>query len=200
MLKVGITGGIGSGKSVVASIFKSFNVPVLDADARAKRLMVEDENLRQSIISIFGKSAYENGELNRALISKRVFNDPYALKQLNAAVHPVVIDYGIKWMEAHHYLPYVIKEAALFFESGSAGEMDYIIGVASPYKLRLKRAMKRDGVDEHKTKSRMANQIDEKIKMMLCDYIVHNDDVHALLPQVLELDRLFSSGTLPAKA
>ena len=197
MLKVGITGGIGSGKSVVASIFKSFDVPVLDADAQAKRLMVEDESLRESVLEIFGKDAYANGELNRALISKRVFNDPDSLRQLNSAVHPVVIAYGIKWMEAHQYLPYVIKEAALFFESGSAGEMDYIIGVAAPYKLRLKRAMQRDGGNENKTRARMANQIDEAIKMKLCDYVINNDGEHALLPQVLELDRLFSSGSLP---
>ncbi len=199
MLKIGITGGIGSGKSVVASIFRSLGVPVFDADTEAKRLMVENEALRAIITRIFGEAAYNGKNLNRELISKLAFNDPSSLQQLNAAVHPVVIAEGIAWMEKQYAQRYVVKEAALFFESGSAGEMDFMLGVSAPLKLRLRWAMKRDDADEAKVKARMARQIDEKIKMMLCDFLVYNDDTAALLPQVLELDRLFSSGKLHRK-
>ncbi len=190
MLKIGLTGGIGSGKSAVATIFKLLGIPVFDADMEAKRIMEQDAGLVQSIINTFGVESYLAGKLNRAYLSNLVFKDSYKLDQLNALVHPVTIAAANKWMK-QQTTPYVIKEAALMFESGSAGQLDYVIGVSAPIHLRIKRVMDRDGSTRDEVLARMNRQIDNKIKMMLCDFVITNDEQTLVIPQVLVLHEKF---------
>lgn len=186
MLKIGITGGIGSGKSMVAKVFEHLGIPVYNADTAAKSLMENDPYLRASITDLFGPEAYLNGPLNRSYISSLVFKDRSKLEALNALVHPATIQYGKEWM-SRQTTPYAIKEAALIFESGTQDELDYVIGVYAPQALRIHRVMQRDKVTREQVLQRMANQIDESVKMRLCDFVVVNDDQQLVLPQVLKL-------------
>jgi dephospho-CoA kinase len=188
MLKVGLTGGIGAGKSIVASIFRLLNVPVYDADTAAKNLMNQDEALKEKIIQNFGSSAYLNGSLNRPYISAQVFSNKEKLELLNSLVHPATIKDANKWFEKQQS-PYVIKEAALLFESGTAADYDYVIGVTAPEAMRIKRAMNRDNATREQIKERMKNQMEESIKMKLCDYIIHNDERVLILPQILQIHK-----------
>lgn len=190
MLRIGLTGGIGSGKSTVACIFKVLGIPVFDADANARQLMETDPGLQSGITSLFGGKAYEAGRLNRKWIADIVFNDPFQLEKLNALVHPVAIEAGEKWA-GKQKAAYVIKEAALFFEAGSTEGMDYIIGVYAPQHIRINRVMKRDAVSRDEVISRMKRQIQEEIKMRLCDFVILNDDQHLVIPQVLQLHAQF---------
>ena len=190
MLRIGLTGGIGSGKSTVAKIFEVLGIPIYYADAAARRLMNEDDTLKKNIIAHFGPDSYKDGSLNRAYISSRVFNNKENLEVLNAITHPATIRDANDWM-LKQQSPYVIKEAALIFESGSAEFLDHVIGVCAPLSLRLQRIMHRDGVSREDVLQRMSRQIDEKIKMKLCDSIVINDEQHLLIPQVLALHKKF---------
>lgn len=190
MLKIGLTGGIGSGKSTVAGIFKVLGIPVFDADANARKLMETDASLQSGIIALLGDKAYEDGRLNRKWIADIVFNDSFQLEKLNALVHPAAIRAGEQWA-GQQQTAYVIKEAALFFEAGSTEGMDYIIGVFAPQHIRVNRVMKRDGVSREEVTSRMKRQIQEEIKMRLCDYVILNDDQHLIIPQVLQLHEQF---------
>lgn len=190
MLKIGITGGIGSGKSTVSNIFKVLGIPVFDADSQAKELMEIDIDLQQSIRSLFGESAYISGKLNRKYIADIVFKDPYQLERLNALVHPAAIRAGENWA-VKQTTAYVIKEAALFFESGSAEGMDYIIGVYSPQHIRINRVMNRDGITREEVLDRMKRQIQEEVKMRLCDFVIVNDDQRLLIPQIMNLHNRF---------
>lgn len=188
MLRIGLTGGIGSGKTTVARIFEALGIPVFYADDEAKRLMNEDEQLKKSIIDSFGEESYSNGQLNRKYISEQVFNDPYKLELLNSVVHPATIRNASLWM-SNQRSPYVIKEAALIFEAGAGGDLDHIIGVTAPPALRIHRVMKRDNVGKDEVLRRMRSQIDETIKMKLCDFILDNDEQKLLTTQVLELHK-----------
>jgi dephospho-CoA kinase len=195
MLKVGLTGGIGSGKSTVAAIFSVLGVPVYYADDAAKQLMDEDENVKERIQRNFGEDAYKDGLLNRKYLSGIVFNNADKLTLLNSIVHPATIKDADKWIhkQTSHY---VIKEAALLFESGAHEKLDYIIGVQAPLNLRILRAMKRDNVSREEILSRMNKQIDEEIKLSLCDFIIINDEQQLVLPQVLQLhERLLQLST-----
>ncbi|MBM3444596.1 MAG: dephospho-CoA kinase [Bacteroidetes bacterium] len=186
MLKVGLTGGIGSGKSTVARIFTLLGIPVYQADAAAKRLMNTHPVIIQEIKSIFSTQAYTNDQLDTTYLSEQAFQHPEKLSRLNALVHPYTINDAKTWMQQQSS-PYAIKEAALIFESGSQGEFDCIIGVSAPQPLRVKRAMKRDNKQREDVLSRMEHQLDESIKMKLCDFIVINDEQHLIIPQVLDL-------------
>ena len=186
MLKVGLTGGIGSGKSLVAELFKLLGIPVLHADEIAKYLMEHDEGLKQGISHAFGQQVYENGRLNRPFLASLVFGDATKLETLNRLVHPATIAYSGKWA-AQQDTPYIIKEAAIFFESGSYKDMDKMIGVYAPYEVRLQRAMKRDKATEEEIRKRMDRQMNEEEKMSRCDYIIRNDESVSLIEQVLEL-------------
>ena len=186
MLRVGLTGGIGSGKSTVADIFSVLGIPVFKADLVTRQLMEEDEILRTSIKKEFGEDAYTNNTLNRKYLASIVFNDAFQLEKLNAITHPAVIDAAQKWMQ-QQTTAYVIKEAALMFESASAAGVDLIIGVYAPQHIRIKRVMDRDGVTRQDVLARIDKQIDEEIKMKLCDFVLVNDEQQLLIPQVLEL-------------
>ncbi|MBM3444915.1 MAG: dephospho-CoA kinase [Bacteroidetes bacterium] len=192
MLKVGLTGGMGSGKSTVAQIFEVMGVPVYYADAEAKKIMSSHPKLIQEIKKLFGQDAYTNGQLNRSLIAEKVFKQKDLLNQLNALVHPYTIAHAKEWMN-QQTAPYAIKEAALIFESGIQGEFDVIIGVSAPHALRVQRTMKRDGIGYDQVMDRLQHQIDEEIKLRLCDEIIINDEQKMLVPQVLALHEKFST-------
>ena len=189
MLKVGITGGIGSGKSVVCQVFHTIGIPVLKADDIARYLMEHNAALMAAISGLFGNDAYLNNKLNRDLISSVVYNNPEKLQQLNALVHPATVNYGKQWI-AEQTSPYIIKEAAIFFESGTYTDMDIMIGVFCPLPLRIERAMKRGNTTRDKVESIVAQQMNEDEKMKRCDHIITNDDMTAVLPQVLSLHQV----------
>lgn len=188
MLKVGITGGIGSGKSTVAGVFETLGIPVYHADTAAKKLMQEDAALQAAIVEAFGEAVYENGVLQRAKLASMVFNNKEKLALLNSIVHPATIADAERWMQAQK-APYVLKEAALLFESGSAEGLDYVIGVWAPEALRIKRVMARDKVSRNEVLQRMEHQIQENIKMRLCDFVIRNTEQELVVPQVLEIHR-----------
>ena len=190
MIKIGLTGGIGSGKSTVAQIFEVIGIPVYYADAASKRLMNEDDELKNKIKNTFGEESYTNDVLNRKYLSDIVFNDPERTKLLNSIVHPATIKDAAAWMQMQS-APYGIKEAALIFESGSNKDLDYVIGVKSPAELRIIRAMVRDNISAAQVQSRIDRQMDEEEKMRLCDYVIVNDEHQMLIPQVLALHEVF---------
>ena len=190
MLKIGLTGGIGSGKTTIAKIFELLNVPVYYADEASKRLYHTDKDLISKIKQHFGEDVYTGEQLNRTKLAEIVFNDPSKLDLLNELVHPPTIRDAEEWMQ-RQTAPYVIKEAALLFESGSAEGLDYIIGVQAPTHYRIKRAMDRDGLSREQVISRANRQIDEEIKMRLCDFVIKNNEQELVIPQVLELHSRF---------
>lgn len=194
MLRVGLTGGIGSGKSTVAKIFEVLGIPVYYADAAARRLMNEDEELKKNIVAHFGPESYKDGPLNRPYIAGIVFNDKEKLELLNFLTHPATIRDANEWMR-QQTSPYTIKEAALIFESGSAEHLDYVVGVYTPAPLRIQRIMQRDNISREEVLHRMNKQIDETIKMRLCDFVLINDEQQLLTPQVIQLhEKLLALG------
>ena len=186
MLKVGLTGGIGAGKSTVAHVFEVLGIPVYHADQEAKRLMQTNPSLIDKIKIAFSEKAYVEGILDRKFLSSLVFNDNQKLELLNSIVHPFTIQDGKEWMEKQNS-PYAIKEAALIFESGSQGEFDSIIGVFAPPAMRIHRTIQRDHVEREKVLNRMEKQLDENIKMKLCDHVLINNEQTLLIPQVISL-------------
>ena len=191
MLKIGLTGGIGSGKSTVAHIFEVLGIPVYYADTEAKKLMGTSEELKASITRAFGEKAYVDGRLNREYIAAQVFNNDQKIELLNSLVHPATIKDAEEWIKIQR-AAYVIKEAALIFESGSNKNLDYVIGVQSPLELRIKRVMDRDNIPAHEVKARMNQQMDDDLKLRLCDYVIVNDEHEMVIPQVLALHETFS--------
>jgi dephospho-CoA kinase len=190
-LQVGITGGIGSGKSTVAKIFLALGIPVYDADSHAKLLMNTDPILIDQIKQEFGEAAYVNDQLDRKYIAKQVFGFPDRLKKLNSFVHPrVAVDYS-NWVQSHINKPYVLKEAALLFEAGSAAQLDTIIVVTSPEALRIKRVMQRDGRTEAEVKKIIGEQWPQEKLVKLGQHEIRNDEKVAVIPQVLELHSAF---------
>lgn len=195
MLKVGITGGIGSGKSIVCQVFETLGIPVFYADQAGRYLLENDATIIDAIKQLFGETVYDNGMLNREKIASIVFKQPEILQSLNTIVHPAVLMYGRQWMQSQSG-PYAIKEAAIFFESGSYKEMDVMIGVYAPRKLRVLRILERDQSTQEKVLERMSQQMDEEEKMSRCDYVITNDDIRPIIPQVLKLhEELLSKAT-----
>jgi dephospho-CoA kinase len=190
--QIGITGGIGAGKSTVTRIFAALRVPVYDADSRAKALMHSDPVLRSGIVEAFGPQSYTPAGLNRQYLAATVFGDPGKVARLNGLVHPRVGDDYAAWVRGHAGFAYVLKEAALLFESGSYQSLDRVIAVSAPLPLRIRRVLHRD---PHRTEAGvmaiMARQMDEAEKLNRADYVVHNDEKTLLIPQVLHLDLTF---------
>lgn len=198
-LQVGITGGIGSGKSLVCKIFQSLGVPVYDADSSAKNLMISDPILIDQIKGEFGKEAYHaDGSLNRKQISTQAFGEPERLEKLNRLVHPRVAHDYASWISKHEANPYVIKEAALLFEAGSAKALDKVIVVSAPLLLRIKRVLQRDPQrTEEEVKKIISSQMPEEEKVKLADFVITNDESQLLIPQVLKLHQYFTSVQVP---
>ena len=190
MLKIGITGGMGSGKSTVAKVFETLGIPVYYADDAAKRILNENEELKAKIINYFGQDAYNENGLNRSYLASIVFNDREKLDLLNSLTHPLTIADANAWFEKQKS-PYSIKEAALLFESGAAEGIDYIIGVDAPRAIRIRRIMQRDQLTASEIEKRFSKQLQDDIKMKLCDFVIKNDEQQLVIPQVLALDKKF---------
>ena len=196
MLKIGLTGGIGSGKTTVAKIFELLGIPVYYADDRAKSLMNHDPGLKATITHHFGDAAYTTDGLDRKYLASIVFNDKSKLELLNSLTHPITIADAEKWF-GEQTTPYVIKEAALLFESGAADKLDHIIGVYAPQHIRVNRVMERDQLPTAEVMKRISRQIDEEMKMKLCDFIITNNEQQLVIPQVIELhQKLISLASL----
>ena len=195
MLSVGLTGGIGSGKTTIAAVFDALGIPVYNADDAAKRLMNEDEVLRRQLVQMFGEALYKKNQLDRAYLANIVFGNKEKLNALNNLVHPLTIADATQWFQKQTS-PYAIKEAALIFESDSWKDLVAVIGVSAPETVRIQRVMKRDNIDVQQVASRMAQQMDEAQKMSKCDYIITNDDVSLVMPQILKIDLLLREKNL----
>ncbi|MBI5916571.1 MAG: dephospho-CoA kinase [Bacteroidetes bacterium] len=189
-LRVGITGGIGSGKTTVCRIFEQLEIPVYYADERARVLMTEDGALVEKIKRLFGQQAYfEDGTLDRKYIGNIVFQDKPKLERLNSIVHPAVFEDVERWHQKHLNAPYTLKEAALLFESGSYKNLEKIITVFAPTGIRIERVMLRDGVTSREVESRILKQWPDEKKMELADFVIVNDGKRLLVPQVLEVHK-----------
>ena len=188
MIQLGITGGIGSGKSTVCKVFASLGIPINDADSLAKKLVVDDIDLKNDIIKHFGNEAYtEKSEYNRAYISNIVFNDPEKLSILNGLVHPKVISYSKQWADDHAHYPYVIKEAALMFESGSYKDNDFNIVVEAPLGIRIQRICNRDNSSYEDVLKRIQAQLSDEERREKADLIIVNDDKNSIIQQVYKI-------------
>lgn len=196
MLKIGLTGGIGSGKSTVARVFRVLNIPVYDSDREAKRLMNESADIRKALLKRFGEAVYQDdGNINKGFLAQEIFHNKAAMNYVNNTVHPVVqADFKL-WanrLETAGY-NYLIKEAAILFESQSHLDLDHTIMIFSPEEIRLQRVMNRDAVSRDAVRQRMANQWPDEKKCRLADTIIYNDDTQLLIPQVLKLDQKWRS-------
>ncbi len=186
MFKVGLTGGIGSGKSTVARVFGVLGIPVFEADEESKRLLREDEMVRSAVIAAFGPAIYPQGELDRAKLAGIVFHDAEALAKLNAIAHPAVRKRLGAWLDEQRS-PYALVESALLVDTGWYRSMDHLIVVTAPEEERIRRVMSRDGVTEEQVRARMRNQISEEQRMAAAGSIVRNDGRELVIPQVLAL-------------
>lgn len=187
-MEIGVTGGIGSGKSLVCKIFSLLGVPIYDADKRAKWLNNNDDAIRQAIVKRFGEKAYNEKGLDRDYIADIVFNDPKKLDELNAIVHPAVGKDYDHWVKQHSESTYLIKEAALMFESGADKRLFKIINISAPENLRVERVQQRDPFrSEKEIRSIIKRQLSEGERQQRADYNIYNDEQQMLIPQVLKL-------------
>lgn len=187
MLKVGITGGIGSGKTTVCQLFQYLGIPVYNADERAKWLMTNNPAIVNQITELFGKEAYHNNSLNRKHIASKVFKDKNLLAKLNGIVHPAVAIDSISWFNEQNNKPYAVKEAALLIESESYLDLDKLIVVVADKDIRIKRIIERDDTAKENVLKRMENQLPQKDKVELADFIIDNNGNQLLIPQVIDL-------------
>jgi dephospho-CoA kinase len=189
MLKIGITGGIGCGKSTVCRVFSVLGIPVFEADRVAKKLMVTDQEIREKLVSLFGAAVYlPDQSIDRKFLAGIVFKDPSLLAQLNAIVHPVVRKTFFDWCEKQQ-TPYIIHEAAILFESGFYKMMDKTITVVTAENERIQRVMKRDGIALELVKERIKNQWSDEERIKLADFVIGNNDDELIIPQIIEIDK-----------
>lgn len=189
---IGLTGGIGSGKSTVANFFKELGVPVYIADSEAKKIM-DNPEIIQEVQSVFDENIIDkNGKLDRKKIADVVFNNPAKLQELNAIIHPKVKDDFVIWLKKHQEYPFIIKEVAILFETKSEKDFDKIILVTAPEEIRIKRVMKRDNVSEKEVLERMKNQLPDTEKMSKSDYVVDNKNVNDTKKQIKKIYELLN--------
>lgn len=189
-LIIGITGGIGSGKSTVCTVFKLLKVPVFDADKVAKELLNTHPEIKSELVRQFGRNIYtENETIDRKKLAEIIFNDESQLKKMNQLVHPAVRDEFKKWVAKNDQYPYVIHEAAILFESDFYKMMDYTILVSAPREQRIKWVMKRDGVSRQQVEERMKNQMPDKEKQKLATLVLKNNNQQLLIPKIIETDK-----------
>lgn len=188
MIKIGITGGIGSGKSVVAELLRLQGVPVYIADTESKRLVGEHPVIRERLVALLGPETYTGEGLNRPYMASRIFADPALLAAVNGIIHPAVNRHFLEWAE-RQTAPFVALESAILFESGFDSVVDVTLAVYAPEEIRIRRAMAREGVSRERVLERLRNQLDDDEKKARADYVVYNDDRQALLPQVTEFLR-----------
>jgi dephospho-CoA kinase len=191
MYKVGVTGGIGSGKSIICKVFQNLGIPVYEADIAARRLMGEDEDIRTGLMNYFGGEVFHDKRLNRKYLAGRIFSDHDARAFVNSLVHPAVRadfeGWAQKWAET---TPYVIEEAALLFETGAWKELDYNILIDAAVETRIERIIRRDGLDRPDVLARMASQLDPAKGREYADFIIRNDVNDLVIPQVLKVDKI----------
>lgn len=189
MIKVGITGGIGSGKTTICRMFSVLGVPVFVADVAGKQLMNEDPLLREQIIRLFGQAVYlPDGTIDRKYLAGIVFNDASSLEKLNAVVHPAVHKAFNEWVLKQR-APYVLHEAAILFESGFSQMMDFTIAIVTEEDERIARVMKRDKISEELVRQRIKNQFTDEQRIQLADFIISNNESDLVIPQVLKIDK-----------
>jgi len=188
MKKIGITGGIGSGKSIVARVFEQLGIPVYHADYWAKEIMNTEPLVIERLKDLFGKDIYNSdGKADRKRIAELVFADKNKLNELNSVIHPAVWLHGENWLKQHEDKPYILKEAAILFESGGNKGVDKVIMVSATKDIRMERVMKRDNFTREEVEVRMANQWSDEKKIALSDFVIVNDDKQLVIPQVLEI-------------
>ena len=187
MMVVGLTGGIGSGKSTIAKAFAALGIAVFNSDEQAKALIATDAQVKERIIAAFGEEAYQNGEYNRAYIAQIVFNNSEKLAILNGIVHPALAEYFKRWAK-EQTSPYVLKEAAILFESGSYKDCDYIITVTAPEEVRIARVMARDHCTEAQVRARMAQQWSDAQRIALSNAVIENIDLESAKEQVKRIN------------
>lgn len=186
MLKVGVTGGIGSGKSTVCHLFKCLEIAVFNADETGRQLLAEDIDVIGQVKNIFGEEIRFNGKPDRKKLAELVFSNPEKLTKLNAIIHPAVRKRFNEWTLEQTSL-YMIYEAAILFETGLYKQLDFTILVTAPEQLRINRVMKRDGMDEASVRNRMKNQWNDEDKKGIANFVLRNDDINPLLPQVMNI-------------
>ena len=187
MIKIGLTGGIGSGKSFVSKIFTELGIPVYNSDMEAKKLY-NREDVKAKMKEKFGQNVYlSNGQINKVYLANIIFNDSKALNYVNSIIHPLVKEHFEQWLNKQDYTQYIIKEAAILFESGAYKEMDKIIAVTAPIELRIKRLMMRDKTDKKNILNKIKKQLADEEFIKRSDFHIINDEERALLPQILKI-------------
>jgi dephospho-CoA kinase len=187
MLKVGLTGGIGSGKTTVCNVFRHLGIPVYHADIHARILSEVDGDIKKALSGLVGDDIYTESGLNRKKLSQMIFVNRSLLQKVNEIIHPKVLEHFSKWINEHLETNYIIHEAAILFESGMNPLFDKIITVSAPEDTRISRIMKRDGVTENDVKNIIKNQWPESRKRNISDYIIINDQKQMILPQILKI-------------
>lgn len=186
---VGITGGIGSGKTTIAKFFEEFGIPVYYADKEAKALMNRSKVIRRKLIALFGEDTYEGNKLNRSLLRDQIFKDPELLEKMNGIVHPKVGAHFKRWVKKQD-APYLLKEAAIIFENNLQSQYDYIITVIADEEERIRRVVKRDNVKTASVKAIIANQLSDEEKIKLSDFVIENNDLDKAKQSALEIHKL----------
>lgn len=192
MKKIGLTGGIGSGKTTVARFFNILGIPVFFADTISRKIVSSDPEVKHAIIQLLGEDAFINNEYNRPYVASRVFQDKQLLEKLNQIIHPATLKAFDDWVSQQN-TPYIIKEAAILFESGSHKGLDKTITVNAPEEVRLHRVLRRDDTTPAQVKSRMMAQFSDEQRSNVADFIILNDDVQPIIPQVLEIHKTIIS-------
>lgn len=183
-IKIGITGGIGSGKSVVSKLLQLMGVPVYIADVESKRLTETDPDIRAALISLLGDEVYQDGKLNRPLLASYIFGNKDNLTMVNGIIHPRIKDDFRRWAQSHSSYPIVGIEAAILIEAGFTEDVDQVVLVYAPQEIRLRRAVSRDACAAEQIQQRMRNQMPDEDKMAFAHHIIYNDDTQALIPQL----------------
>ena len=189
MLKVGITGGIGSGKSYVCDIFKRLGIPVFHADSVSQEIVEADSIVKKQIVDLFGPEIYLEGKLNRKAVSEAVFKERDMLEKLNRIIHPAVFNQFETWARKYNNLPYIVKEAAIIFESGGDKFLDFVITISAPEELRITRVIKRDQAERKSVLARIKNQWNDEQRVKKSDFVIINDEKTLLLPQIVKIHK-----------
>lgn len=188
MIKIGITGGIGSGKTTVCKVFELLGVPVYYADIEAKQILDSNLEVRSNILNTFGNSILNDEEkIDKKKLASLVFNNKENLEKLNSIVHPAVREHFENWLQQHSTQKYILKEAAILFESGSYKLVDKVIAVVAPLELKISRTMQRDKVTQAEVELRISNQMNDDEKIKRSQFVIHNDEQQLLVPQILNI-------------